>query len=86
MSVQLSREIKEFQAKNEQTMNQCFQHMNQIINILSEKLKTIDPNGGKIEVYGSFATKLCLPFSDIDLLIDTERSSERVLQDLNKLL
>ncbi len=53
--------------------------MNQIISILSEKLKTIDPNGGKIEVYGSFATKLCLPFSDIDLLIDTERSSERLL-------
>ncbi len=60
--------------------------MNQIIQILNDWLKSIDPNSNKIEIYGSFATKLCLPFSDIDLIIDTDKSSERVLSELSKQL
>lgn len=51
---------------------------------MNDWLKIIDPNSNKIEVYGSFATKLCLPFSDIDLIIDTEKSSEWLLSELSK--
>ena len=38
-----------------------------ISNILSV-IKNCIP-GGDLEVYGSYATKLCLPWSDIDLVV-----------------
>lgn len=40
----------------------------QIIEKISELIKVTIPNGG-VDVYGSCATELCLPWSDIDLVL-----------------
>jgi DNA polymerase sigma len=58
----------------------------QIQEILRERIESFCKNSFKLEVFGSFATKLSLPYSDLDLIVDTQEVPVEFLSRLNQSL
>jgi non-canonical poly(A) RNA polymerase PAPD5/7 len=57
-----------------------------LFNELIEKVKKVVHSSfplSQVDVYGSFASELCLPWSDIDIVIQAERHSQ--LEILSKI-
>ncbi|KAM3139276.1 hypothetical protein pb186bvf_008686 [Paramecium bursaria] len=64
----LTQDINQFLEEIENYYKKHDQNFNRLINEIAIVVERTFP-GAKVDVYGSYATKLCLPHSDIDLVI-----------------
>lgn len=65
--IQFEQEVREHKIKNAGTSRL-------IVERIKAMAKKIDPSL-EISIYGSFATDLCMPWSDIDLVVITNEDS-----------
>ena len=71
----LHDEVILFEESVKSIMSEIDPIKNMIINKVSSFIKQVIPNG-EVEIYGSHATKLCLHWSDIDLVLKPAQSRE----------
>lgn len=75
----LTRDISQFMRRREQALRVRRHERGLVLAALQESLTTIWPDGCKVEMYGSCATDLDLPSSDLDVVVcgldQTERAA-----------
>lgn len=83
---QLSVEMVEFCESNQRSVELSAPCLEKIKATIERCIKAINPGVFRLEVFGSFATRLSLPFSDLDLIVEAEDCGADFLERLSQQL